>query len=899
MAFRKGPVPDLPSGTVTFLFTDIEGSTVLWERDRQGMAAAVARHMALLGAAIHTHGGVHFKTVGDAVQAAFATAPAAIAASLDAQRALLAEDWGELGPLRVRMAIHAGEADPDERGDYLTAPLNRLSRLLATGHGGQILLTQAAQQLSRGALPAGAALRDLGEHRLRDLLDAEHVYQLLHLDVPATFAALNSLDTRPHNLPRQPTPFLGREQQVDEVVALLRRADVQLVTLIGPGGTGKTRLALQVAAELLDDFTDGVFFVPLAPVTHPALVPSTIATALGLREEGGQPLSDRLRDFVAAKSLLLVLDNVEHLVESAPAVGNLLESAAGLKVLATSRIPLHLRAEHEYPVPPLGMPRRASLPPLTQLIQFEAVWLFIARAQAVQPNFALTNANAPAVVEICRRLDGLPLAIELAAARVRLLSPQAMLARLEQRLPFLTGGARDAPQRQRTLRDTIAWSYDLLQPDDQVLFRRLAVFVGGCTLEAAEAVTNPDGGLDVFGGMERLGEHSLLRQDEGLGGEPRLVMLETVREYGLERLVASGEADVVRARHAEHFARLGDDTERVFWSRPGPLMAVLEAEADNLRAALGWAEEQGKAETGLRLALAFGVQAMQRGTPTEGWEWLRLVQTVAGGDPSLRARALTGFGWHALYQGDAAAAMSAAEQAAATAVGESWIQAMALLLLGSVELERGATDTARQRFEEALALVEGDAEAGVWAPPILMNLGLLAAIQGDVVEARRWYEATLAALPGDAVTFIRPMVLGNLASMAWNEGDRSRAAVLQREALPLRRALRDVLALANSLANGAEFAAVAGRQEVAARLLGAAEALRLRGGVTIDPFNLDDPHALIALVREQLGERGFAAAWEEGESLPLDQAIAAADAVLAEAAQGDHGGLKVGNWPAH
>jgi predicted ATPase/class 3 adenylate cyclase len=899
MGFRKGPVPDSPSGTVTFLFTDIEGSTALWERDRQAMATVVARHTALLDTAIQAHGGIHFKTVGDAVQAAFPTAPAAIAASLDAQRALLAEDWGGLGTLRVRMAVHAGEADPDERGDYLTAPLNRLSRLLATGHGGQILLTQAVQQLSRGGLPAGASLRDLGEHRLRDLLDAEHVYQLLHPDVPATFAPLNSLDARPNNLPRQPTPFLGRDPQVRDVVALLRREDIQLVTLIGPGGTGKTRLALQVAAEAVDEFTDGVFFIPLAGVTDPALVPSAIATALSLREEGGQPLSDRLRDFLLAKTVLLVLDNVEHLVEAAPAVGNLLEAAAGLRVLATSRIPLHLRAEHEYPVPPLGLPRRQPPPSAEQLSQSEAVQLFVARAQAIYPDFALDHGNAPAVAEICWRLDGLPLAIELAAARVRMLSPQAMLARLEQRLPFLTGGARDAPQRQRTLRDTIAWSYDLLQPVEQTLFRRLAVFVGGCTLEVAEAVTNPDGALDVLGGIERLGERSLLRQDERLGGEPRVAMLETVREYGLERLVTSGEADPTRERHAVHFATLGDDTERVFWSRPVPLMAMLEAEADNLRAALGWAEEDGKGEIGLRLALAFGVLAMQRGTPAEGWAWLQRVQALGGGDPPLQARALTALGWFALYQGDTAAAMDAAERAIATAAGESWILANALLLLGSVELDRGTTEAARRRFEEALALVEDHVEAGVWAPPILMNLGLLATIQGDVVEARRWYEATLAALPADAVTFIRPMVLGHLASIAWNEGDRAKAAALQREALPLRRALWDVLALASSLANAAEFAALGDRPEVAARLLGAAAALRVRGGVTIDPFNLGDPQALMARVREQLGEPAFAAAWAQGESLPLDQAIVEVDALLAAAGPDDCGVRKGTDRSAH
>lgn len=880
-------MPELPGGTVTFLFTDIEGSTQLWERDRQAMGDAVERHHTLLATAIQAEGGVPFKTVGDAMQAAFSTAPAAVTAALAAQQALLAEEWDGIGVLRVRMAVHAGEAEPDEHGDYLAAPLNRLSRLLATGHGGQILLTQAVQQLSRGRLPGGAALRDLGEHRLRDLLDAEHVYQLLHPDLPATFPPLQSLDTRPHNFPRQPTPFLGRAQQVAEVANLLRREHVPLVTLIGPGGTGKTRLALQAAAEVLDDFPDGVFFVPLAPLTDPTLVPSAIATALGLREEGGQPLADHLREVVADQTLLLVLDNVEHLVEAAPAVGQLLGAAPRLKVLATSRTPLRLRAEREYPVPPLGLPRRTPSLPLAQLVQSDAVRLFVARAQAVKPGFTLTDANAPAVAEICWRLDGLPLAIELAAARVRMLSPQAILARLERRLPFLTGGARDTPQRQRTLRDAIAWSYDLLQPEEQTLFRRLAVFVGGGTLEAAEAVANPDGTLDVLGGIERLAEHSLLHLDEGPGGEPRLAMLETVREYGLEQLVASGEADVVRERHAGHFAALGDDIERMFWSQPVPLLAALEAETGNLRAALGWAVGQRKAGIGLRLGVAFGVPALQRGMPAEGRDWLQRVQAPGSGDPPLEARALTALGWFALFQGDSDAAMDAAERAVETASGESWILANALNLLGSVERDRGSCDAARRWFEAALALVEDHPEAGVWAPPILMNLGLLAAIRGDVVEARRWYEATLAALPDDAVTFIRPMVLGNLASIAWDEGDRARAAVLQRAALPLRRELWDVLALANSLANGAEHAAVSGQPEVAGRLLGAAEALRRRGRVAIEPFNLDDHKALVAQVRDLIGEPAFAAAWAQGESLPLDQAIAEADGVLAAAAHDD------------
>ncbi|HEX6670035.1 MAG TPA: AAA family ATPase, partial [Gemmatimonadales bacterium] len=721
---------ELPRGTVTFLFTDIEGSTRLWEQDRAAMAAAVERHLALLDAAIAAHGGIHFKTVGDGVQAAFPTAPQAVAAALDGQRALRAEDWRGVGELRVRLALHAGEAEPDARGDYLAAPLNRLARLLAVGHGGQILLTQAVQQLTRGALAPGTAVRDLGEHRLRDLLEPELVYQLLHPDLPADFPPLRSLEARPHNLPLQPTPFLGREREVGEVVALLRRPEVRLLTLTGPGGTGKTRLALQVAAELLDDFADGVYFVPLAPLTDAALVPSAIASALAMRDEADRSLPDRLKEVLAGQELLLVLDNVEHLVEAAPLIAELLSAAPGLKVLATSRVPLRLRAEREYPVPPLGLPRRQPLPTLEELSQSEAMRLFLERAQAVKPDFALDDENAPAVAAICWRLDGLPLAIELAAARVRLLPPQALLARLEQRLPLLTGGARDAPARHRTLRDTIAWSYDLLDPDDQRLFRRLAVFVGGCTLEAADAVTTPDGQRDVFGGIERLCEHSLLRQAEAQGSEPRFAMLETVREFGLEQLAASGEEDLTWERHADHFATLGDNIEREFFFRPVPFLAVLEVETDNLRAALGWAERGGRVETGLRLGLAFGSLAVRRGMLAEGREWLRRLLALGGGAPPLQARALTALGWYALVQGDTEGAMEAGKRAAETAAGESWILANALNLLGSVELERGPSEAARRYFEEALALVEHHEEAAVWAPSILNNLGLLASISG-------------------------------------------------------------------------------------------------------------------------------------------------------------------------
>src|SRR5215213_3791689 len=578
----RRPIAELPSGTVTFLFTDIEGSTALWERDRTAMEVAVERHLTLLRTSIAAHDGALFEVVGDAVQAAFPAAPQAVAAAVDGQRALRAEDWGEIGPLTVRMALHAGEAIPDARGDYLAAPLNRLSRLLSAGYGEQILLSQVVQQLTRGALPPGADLRHLGEHRLRDLLEPEHVFQLLHPDLPDRFPPLKSLGSRPNNLPRQPTAFVGREAEVRQVVDLLRREEVELLTLTGPGGTGKTRLALQAAAELLEDFADGVFFVPLAPLTASDLVPSAIASALGLRDEGERPLPDRLRDFLTDKQLLLLLDNVEHVSDAASLVADLLAAAPGLEVLATSRAPLRVRAEWEYPVAPLGLPPRQIPPPPEQLSEYEAVRLFVERARAVQPEFALDDANAPAVAEICHRLDGLPLAIELAAARVRLLSPQAMQARLEKRLPLVTGGARDAPTRQRTLRDTIAWSYDLLDEEDQILFRRLAVFAGGCTLGAAEAVGNQDGTLDAFAGLERLCEHSLVRQDEGPGGEPRFVMLETVREFGLERLAESGEEEAIRKGHAAQFMELAEGAAPILaGSDPGPWLDQLETEHEN------------------------------------------------------------------------------------------------------------------------------------------------------------------------------------------------------------------------------------------------------------------------------------------------------------------------------
>jgi predicted ATPase len=420
------------------------------------------------------------------------------------------------------MALHATAAEPRD-GDYLAMGLNRLARLLAAGHGGQVLLSLATQDLARDALPPGAGLRDLGEHPLRDLARPERVFQLLHPNLQADFPPLRTLAAHPNNLPLQPTPFLGREEQVARVADLLRRDEVRLLTITGPGGVGKTRLALQVAADLLDAFPDGVWFVDLSPLANPALVLPAVGAVLGLRE--GEVTAERLGGVLGAKRLLLVLDNFERLLEVATAVTDLLARVPGMTLLVTSRIPLHAYGEQEYPLAPLPLPDAEHLPPIEHLTQYEAVRLFVARAQAVRPDFIVTDANAPAVVEICSRLDGLPLAIELAAARIKVLPPQALLRRLEQRLPLLTGGARTAPARQQTMRDAIAWSHDLLAPEERTVFRRLAVFVGGCTIDAAEAVAGAGEPLDVFATLATLVDESLLRQEEGSEGEPRFSML--------------------------------------------------------------------------------------------------------------------------------------------------------------------------------------------------------------------------------------------------------------------------------------------------------------------------------------------------------------------------------------
>src|SRR5205814_9641456 len=555
----------LPMGTVTLLFTDMEGSTRLLQQVGERYTDLLEEYRQLLRAAFQQWNGNVVDTQGDAFFVAFARATDAVSGAVAAQRALASHVWPEGVVVRVRMGLHTGEPRLSSEG-YTGLDVHHAARIMSAGHGGQVLLSQTTRDLVEHDLPAGVSLRDLGAHRLKDLQKKSHLSQLVIADLPADFPSLRTLDTHPNNLPVQLTPFIGREQELISVQQLLRREDVRLLTLTGPGGVCKPRFGLHVAAELSDRFADGVFFVNLAPVSDPALVVPTIAQTLDIREVTGQPLLEHMKQELQPKHMLLLLDNFEQVVTAGVQIVDLLAACPQLKILVTSREVLHMHAEHEFPVPPLALPDPGHLQDLAALSHYAAVALFLQRAQAVKPDFQMTDANARAIAEICMRLDGLPLAIELAAARMKLFPPQGLLARLDQRLAVLTGTSRDVPARQQTLRNTISWSYNLLDAAEQRLFRRLSVFVGGCTLEAVEAVcaAGEDGGEagPVWESVASLLDKSLLQQTEQEGQEPRLLMVETIREYGLEVLEASGgEMESTRQVHALHYLTLAEEAE--------------------------------------------------------------------------------------------------------------------------------------------------------------------------------------------------------------------------------------------------------------------------------------------------------------------------------------------------
>ncbi len=648
-------MPDFPTGTVTFLFTDIEGSTSLAQQFPAEMPTLLARHHAILREAIETHHGHVFQIIGDAFCAAFHTAPDALQAALDAQRGLQSESWNP-APIKVRMGLHTGAAQAgaiEERAGgyvgYLT--LTRVQRVMSTAYSGQVLLSNPTAELVRGELPADVTLRDMGEHRLKGLLNPEHLWQLVAPDLWQDFPSLQSLNAIPNNLPVQLTSFVGREHEIAEVKQEL--AEHRLVTLTGSGGTGKTRLSLQVAAELLDHFNHGVWFVELAPLVDPDLIPQTILSVMGISEQPSKAPLDVLKEYLHDKKTLLVLDNCEHLIEASAKVANtLLNAAPQLKVLASSREALGVKGEVSYHVPSLSLPDPKHLPAIEQLSQYEAVRLFIDRVLLVAPHFDVTKENAPFIAQICHRLDGIPLAIELAAARVKILSVEQISRRLDDRFRLLTGGARTALPRQQTLRALIDWSYDLLSDNERLLLRRLAVFVGSWTLEAAEGVCTGEGiGSDeVLDLLAHLVNKSLVIVfEQAQGREARYRMLETVRQYARERLIDSGEGKEIRDRHLDYYLHVVKEAEpELFGSKELIWLVWLENEWGNLRAAVEWSLEM-RADAGLELVNCLGYFLEEHFSTSDVENWLSRLMThpLNSERSTARAHGLLLWAWYA------------------------------------------------------------------------------------------------------------------------------------------------------------------------------------------------------------------------------------------------------------
>jgi len=939
-------MPDLPAGTVTFLLTDIQGSTRLWERHPDAMRQALACHDELAASLIEKYEGTLIKSrgEGDSLFAVFGRATDALWAALALQQALIAQAWPSEIPLRVRMALHTGEADLRER-DYYGPAVNRCAHLRAIAHGGQVLLSRTTYELVCDSLPEGAGLQDLGEHRLRDLSRPEHVFQLVHPALPAEFSPLKSLDALPNNLPRLLTSFVGREREMEEIKQLL--SSTFLLTLTGSGGCGKTRLAIQVAADLLEMYPDGVWLVELAALTDPDLVPQAVASAVGLREEAGRPVARKLVDALKSRTALLVLDNCEHLLEAcAHLAETLLRECPNLRILASSREGLGIGGEMTYRVPSLSLPDPQRLPPVERVTQYEAVRLFIERAVFSQPTFVVTSQNAPAVAQICYRLDGIPLAIELAAARVKAMPVEQIAARLDDRFRLLTGGSRTALPRQQTLRALIDWSYNLLSEKEQALLRRLSVFMGGWTLEAAEVICSGDG-IEMWAVLDllsRLVDKSLVGFEEQ-DGQARYRLLETVRQYGLDKLMEAGEGEAVRKRHLEFFLTLAEETEpKLYGKHQVQWLNCLEAEHDNLRSALEWClgEPEG-IEAGLRLVGALWRFWYVRGYFSEGARAMEEALALAEELPVSRERAkalagagrlayvlgqyelararyeeslaawrslrdregiaaaLGNLGWLAQAQGEYRKARLRFEESL-TIYREIRLQggiAWALHTLGLVAEAQGEHEEARSRYEESLALYRRIGHKGgiAWAlnslghvtfrqgeyesaRPLLEeslslymesghkvgiarslnNLGLVAVAQGDYGEGQSLLEESLTIYReiGDKAGMAR--ALNSLGSAARLRGEHEMARLRYEESLTLYQEIGARRGIADTLRGMAEVAVGQGQLERAGQLFGAAEALREAIGSPLSPDEKD--------------EEAFAAAWAEGRTMTMEQAIA-------------------------
>jgi len=920
------PPQTLPTGTVTFLFTDIEGSTELAQQHPDAMPALLARHHAILREAINASHGVVFKTIGDAFCAAFSSAEDAFRASVAAQNVLQHEAWSPAS-IKVRMGLHSGIAQPELDGNRLTdysgyLTLTLVQRIMSAAYGGQTLVSNSSAELLRGHLPKDVALRDMGEHRLKGLTNLERLWQIVAPDLVSDFPALHTLNAVPNNLPVQLTTFIGREKEIKEIKQAIFTS--RLVTLIGTGGTGKTRLAFQVATELLDKFSHGVQVIELAPLADPSLIPQTIASVFGVGTVEGRSVMTAVIDFLHDKKLLLILDDCEHLITAcAKLTDELLKNCPDIRILASSREAFGINGEMAYHVPSLSLP--SQNPTMEDLENCEAARLFIDRATVVNPHFRLTTQNTASIAKICQQLDGIPLALELAAARAKVFSVDQIADRLSDRFRLLTGGSRTALPHQQTLRAAIDWSHDLLPENERILLRRLSVFANGWTFEAAEAVCGSDE-FNVLDLLPHLVDKSLVVVDQHGGEDPRFRMLETIRQYARDRLVDAGEIELARNQHAAYFLQMAERVEpNLYASDAIRWMDLLEAEYDNFRAALDWLVES-QPESALKLIASLLIFWVGRGYYAEGVGWAEgaVAHTEAlppvAADGALRRKKLIGYALAALVllsivQGDNTRAESAAEKGAALAreIGDKTLLAQTFSYLCLGLLSNGDTHLVEERMSEAVgaARAGGDtytlgitmgitaeafillnkepetrqayAQEGIailesngnaWGQSvILLGLGMAAKYSGHFDEARQKFAVLEPLLRAQGDVHRLKLIRSELAHMQRYEGHLEQAEQLYRETILGWRHIGHRAAVANQLECLAFIAIARHQPERAAGLLGAAEMLREKINIPMNSYERQEYTQHVDELRTGLDKETFAAAWAKGRALSMEQAV--------------------------
>ncbi len=862
----------LPTGTVTFLFTDIEGSTRLLQQLGDQYAELLSGYREILRSAARSYGGQEIDSAGDACFFAFPRVSDAVAAAVNAQRALGTHTWPKGKTAASRIGIHTGQPMARE-ADYVGIDVHRVARICDAAHGGQILVSDATRIVLEQALPKGVTLKLLGEYRLKDLLRPERLFQVVHPDLPESFPPLRTLDAHPNNLPPQPTVFIGREAEVARTRAALLDEGARLLTLTGAGGIGKTRLALQLAAEVIDQFRHGAFFVPLAHITDPGMIVPSIAKVLGVNEMPGRSLLHNLQEYLKDKQTLLALDNLEQVTEAASVVDQLLAACPDLKIVTTSRERLRLSWEHEFQVPTLEVPDRRK-DTVDTAARIPAVALFVNRCRLVHPEFALTPDNVEAVATICIRLEGLPLAIELAAARIKILTPEEIARRLDDHSRLLRGGPRDAPQRHQSLQAAISWSYELLTPDERRLFRSLAVFRGGFALASAEAVASGDS-LDLLDGLTSLVDKSLLRRIAVPDRSARFHMLETIREYGVEQLAATGELDGTRSRHAGHFASLAEQAEMRLAS-PEEEMGLqrLWQDTENLRSAVEWSVRS-SVQTTARLGCGLGWLFYLHGHLTEGRARIEQILQAAGDvDDQLRARVLLPAGVLAWSLGEWHQARTWLEQSLGVfrQYKDARREAMATAFVGHVARSTGEVEEASTRYQTALGIYRslGNEWGIAWA---LFDLGLAARDRGNDDEAVALHEQSLALFRKQGYRWGTAWALWNLGVLAHRRGDDANARDRFAESLDLYRGLDDRRGIAQSLEGLAAVIFVAGRLREAARVLSAADALRAGLGAPVALSDRREYDRTLEGVKVSMAGAEFEREWSNGRSLEADDAI--------------------------